>query len=165
MTVLRTRRLVLRPPVADDLDGLHNVYSNLRVMRYWSTSAHRDRAETRALLDAMITHASTPTRYFVIDHDGQAVGCAGLHEGDEIGFLLRADLWRKGFMREALTALIPHFLDTLGYDRLTADADPRNDGSIALLKTLGFVETGRAARTFFINGEWCDSVYFERRRT
>ena len=45
--------------------------------------------------------------------------------------------------------------------RLRADVDPRNEPSLRLLTLHGFVETGRAARTWHIAGEWCDSVYLE----
>lgn len=164
MTDLRTSRLLLRPPSRTDLDALHAVYSDAEVMRYWSTPPHGDMAATRAHLDAMVARHSEPTQYFVIERNGRAIGCAGVHDGDEIGFLLARDHWRQGLMSEVLGALIPYFFETLGFARLTADADPRNDGSTALLRSVGFVETGRAERTFFINGEWSDSVYFTLER-
>jgi RimJ/RimL family protein N-acetyltransferase len=44
-------------------------------------------------------------------------------------------------------------------EALTADVDPRNEGSLRLLAKLGFVETHRAARTWLVGEEWCDSVY------
>lgn len=45
-----------------------------------------------------------------------------------------------------------------------ADVDPRNESSIRLLKGFGFVETGRAERTFETGLGWCDSVYFALER-
>ena len=160
MTELRTKRLCLRPPRLDDLADLHAVYADPEVMRYWSTPPHPDLETTRAHLGAMVAGQRTPTQYFVIERDGRAIGCAGVHDGDEIGFLLHHAHWRQGIMSEALGTLIPYFFDTLGFDRLTADADPNNAGSTSLLLSLGFRETGRAERTFFINGVWSDSVYF-----
>ena len=60
---------------------------------------------------------------------------------------LRAELRRRVSARRAAT------------DRLTADVDPRNAASLRVLGKLGFVETGRAERTFLLGDEWCDSVY------
>jgi len=40
-----------------------------------------------------------------------------------------------------------------------------NDKSLRLLRKLGFVETGSAARTLQIGDEWVDSIYLELRRT
>ncbi len=45
-----------------------------------------------------------------------------------------------------------------GRDHLTADVDPRNRGCLALLERNGFHETGRAARTWLVGEDWCDSV-------
>ena len=43
--------------------------------------------------------------------------------------------------------------------RATALADRCADLSLKLLAGLGFVETGRAARTWHVGGCWCESVY------
>jgi RimJ/RimL family protein N-acetyltransferase len=43
---------------------------------------------------------------------------------------------------------------------LTADVDPRNAASIKLLERCGFIETHRAAGTWQVGDELCDSVYF-----
>lgn len=48
--------------------------------------------------------------------------------------------------------------------RVIADVDPRNEGSIGILRKFGFEETGREKRTFETHLGWCDSVYFELRR-
>jgi len=60
-------------------------------------------------------------------------------------------------------AVIAH-LETAwpGLPALTADVDPRNAASLRLLARLGFVETGRAQRTFRWRDEWCDSIYLAR---
>ena len=66
-------------------------------------------------------------------------------------------------MTEALEALLPH-LWAQGVERIVADVDPRNESSIRLLMGFGFVETGRAERTFETGLGWCDSVYFALER-
>lgn len=50
-----------------------------------------------------------------------------------------------------------------GLERVIADVDPRNGGSIGILRRFGFVETGREEGTFVTHLGWCDSVYFELR--
>jgi ribosomal-protein-alanine N-acetyltransferase len=39
--------------------------------------------------------------------------------------------------------------------------DPRNAGSLRLLRRLGFRKTGRKERTWLVGEEWCDSVYLQ----
>lgn len=49
--------------------------------------------------------------------------------------------------------------DLEALNAIMADVDPRNTASLTLLSRLGFQETSRAARTWLIGEEWCDSVY------
>lgn len=81
--------------------------------------------------------------------------------GGEIGFLLAKEHHRKGFMTEALGAVLPYFVNQLGLERITADVDPRNDASIELLMKFGFRIIGRRDKTFQIGDEWMDSLDLE----
>ncbi|MCF2872805.1 GNAT family N-acetyltransferase [Octadecabacter sp. G9-8] len=158
--MLKTQRLILRGPRADDLDDMFALFSDPRVMRYWSTPVHKNRDVTADMLKWRIKNWPDWPHYFQIEHEGRVVGSAGNHRSTEIGFMLSPDHWRKGIITEAMSAIIPHLWDTTDHDELTADADPLNAASIGLLTSLGFVETHRAKKTFFINGVWSDSVYF-----
>lgn len=160
MTQLRTERLVLRKARPENLEDLHAIYSDPLVMRYWSTPPHDELAKTKRHLDRLIASSEPVVAYFVIERGGHAIGCAGVHMGDEIGFLLRSDHWQQGLMSEALTALIPYFFEVLHYPQLTADADPMNAASVATLRAAGFVQTGAAKNTYCVDGVWSDSVYF-----
>lgn len=80
--------------------------------------------------------------------------------------MLHRNFWGSGYMAEALTALLGTrgVFWKRGVERVVADVDPRNDGSIGILKgRFGFVETGREERTFETHLGWCDSVYLELR--
>jgi ribosomal-protein-alanine N-acetyltransferase len=37
--------------------------------------------------------------------------------------------------------------------------DPNNAAALNLLRKLGFIETGRAEKTFLVGGVWYDSIY------
>lgn len=158
---LDTARLLLRPVRESDAVDLHTVYGNSDVMRYWSSLPDPD-LDTTLIRTREMAAVTSPT-YLVIERDGAAIGAAGVHTACELGFILGKDHWRQGYMTEALNALIPWLFETCEFPCLTADVDPRNTASIATLKAVGFVETGRAARTFCVDGEWSDSIYFELR--
>lgn len=160
MTHLKTKRLLLRKARIADLDDLHAVYGDPLVMRYWSTPPHDNIALTRRNLKRMIAASEPVVTYFVIERGGHAIGCAGVHMGDEVGFLLRSDHWQQGLMSEALGVLIPYFFEELRYPQLTADADPMNAASVATLLAAGFVKTGEAKNKFCVDGVWSDSAYF-----
>lgn len=158
-TVLTTDRLTLRGPRADDLDATFAMYSNPAAMAYWSTLPHADRAVSQGLLDRQIAHWASAHLNFQIELDGALIGNAGNFNGTEIGFMLAQSHWRKGYVREAMGAIIPYLWRVTDHAELTADADPDNAASVGLLTALGFVETGRAQNTFNLCGVWSDSVY------
>ncbi len=160
VTTLRTARLVLRRARPSDVDGLFIVLADPETMRYWSTPPHASRETTRAWLEMMLTASDEESEDFVVEHHGEVVGKVGFYRLPEIGFVLRRDLWGRGLMTEAASAAIAHVWATRDIEEMRADADPRNAASRALLTKLGFVETGFAARTYEIAGEWVDSVYY-----
>lgn len=162
--MLQTKRLILREPRATDLDDTFEMFSNPVAMRYWSTGPHENREVTKELLDRRIAHWQSAQTNFQIEMNGHCIGNAGNFGQDEIGFMLAQVHWRKGILTEAMTAIIPYLWTNTDHARLTADADPLNAASVGLLTSLRFVETHRAARTFFVNGIWSDSVYFSLAR-
>lgn len=161
---LRTPRLLLRRATMADLDGVHALLSDPVAMRYWSTPAHTDIEQSRCWLQSMVDADGTISDDFIIEHDGVVIGKAGCWRLPEIGYILRREQWRKGLAFEALSAVIESVFVRHSMDAIRADVDPRNLGSLALLKKLGFVETHRAQRTWHTNNEWCDSVYLARPR-
>ena len=156
---IRTARLLLRRARPEDLDDLHAIMSDPRAMRYWSTPEHETIAETRRCLDVLCGAPGNGADDWMIELDGRAIGKAGAWAPPEVGFLLHPDRWGRGYAFEALSALIPILFARHAVPALTAEADPRNAASLALLARLGFRETGRAARTMRWRDEWCDSVY------
>jgi ribosomal-protein-alanine N-acetyltransferase len=155
---IRTARLLLRPARATDLSDLFGVYSDPRAMRYWSDPPHTDRTVTRRLLAAMLEQPDPPT-YLAVERGGRVIGTAGLHAGNEIGFILDPNEWGQGLAGEMLAHLLPYLFAVGGHDRITADIDPRNARSRVVLHRAGFVATGRAERTFCVAGVWSDSLY------
>lgn len=157
--MLKTKRLILREPRLDDLDGMCAVYSDPQTMQFWSTEPDTNREATQVRLQKRIERWQASPTNFHIEMDDQFIGVAGNSVNTEIGFILNRKYWRQGIVTEAMTAIIPHLWQTTDYPELTADADPNNLASIGCLMALGFRETHRASRTFFINGVWSDSIY------
>jgi RimJ/RimL family protein N-acetyltransferase len=156
---IRTGRLLLRRAEPSDLDDLHAVMSDPRAMRYWSTPEHETVAQTRLFLEFLCGSPGNGSDDWMIELGGRAIGKAGAWAPPEVGFILHPDHWGRGYAFEAMSALIPILFACHDVPALTAEADPRNAASLALLARLGFRETGRAARTLRWRDEWCDSVY------
>ena len=78
----------------------------------------------------------------------------------EIGYVLGAPYWRRGYMFEALTALIASAFTTVGLRRLEAMVDSRNVASNALAARCGFVLEGVLRERWVAAGETPDTHVF-----
>jgi RimJ/RimL family protein N-acetyltransferase len=156
---VRTERLLLRRARPDDLDSMHRILSNPDAMRFWSTLPHEQLPQTEEWLRSMIGAPPRESDDFIVELDGVVIGKLGAWRLPEVGYLLDPAAWGRGYAYEALTAFIKH-RRVCGSVELTADTDPRNTPSRRLLEKCGFEETGHAARTWLIGGEWHDSIYY-----
>jgi ribosomal-protein-alanine N-acetyltransferase len=81
----------------------------------------------------------------------------------EIGYEIHPDHWHKGFMAEALTAMINYsFGDSTPkpVHRFEALVDPRNEASIRLLEKLGFQKEGTRREFGYWKGKFQDVLLF-----
>ena len=164
-TILRTEHLVLRRPRSDDVAAMHAILRDPLAMRYWSTLPHPTVAETETWVAKTIDAINAgECDDFFVEREGLLIGKAGLWHGNEIGFLFSPAVWGKGYAREALQAVIHRAFHERGLADIRAEADPRNERCLRLLTRLGFRETGRAERTWYIGGEWNDSVYLSLKK-
>jgi RimJ/RimL family protein N-acetyltransferase len=158
MDEIRTERLLLRRARQDDAAAMHEIMSNPVAMRYWSTPPHTGMDQTERWTASMVEDDPVIRDDFIVTLGGILIGKLGAWRLPEIGFLIDPAHWGNGYAQEALAAYIER-RRSLGSTELTADVDPRNIASLKLLERCGFVETHRAAGTWQVGDELCDSVY------
>lgn len=142
-------RLLLRPLRWDDAESLHIALSDPEVMRYWSSGPSDNAKATHSYIAGNMPDGEYPSLAIVERSAGDnapAIGWVMLsksREGiGEIGYILRADKWRQGYGCEAVTAMIAHGFDAMGYRKIIADVDPDNAPSLRMLDKLGFQREG-----------------------
>jgi len=163
---LRTGRLMLRPLREGDADALYTIFSDPRVMRYWSTTPWEaiEIAHDMIARDAEALAAGEHLRLGIErTSDGRLVGTCSIHNlvptsrRAELGYALAADAWGDAIMNEALTALLDWAFSSLDLNRLEADVDPRNEPSVRCLERLGFRREGHLRERWVVAGEVSDS--------
>lgn len=169
-----TPRLFLRPAQPADAQDFHEIFSNEDVMRYEGRPPHTELSQTVHWLDQMIESSANGCLEFAVgilleDNEyGKIIGKCGCWGKDinpemEIGFFLNRTYWGQGYAQEAIQGFLEYFWaleETRMVIALTADVDPRNEGSLKVLKKFGFKKTGYEARTYeTLHMGWCDSVY------
>jgi [ribosomal protein S5]-alanine N-acetyltransferase len=169
LPTLLTERLALRWLTPADVPALYEIFSDAEVTRYWSSPPLSDLAAAEALL-AEIREAFARRTLFqwgiARRSDDLVVGTctlAGLtaaHRRAELGFALGRVHWGRGYIAEALPALVGFAFDQLGLHRLEADVDPRNRASIRALERLGFRREGYLRERYHLRGEIQDALMY-----
>jgi RimJ/RimL family protein N-acetyltransferase len=168
LPVLQGDRIRLRAYRDNDADALFAIYSDPKVMRYWSYSPWSERAQAEAYLrrnrdyvgDAMLAWA------IALRDDDALIGTVTLLGIDrvqgraDVGYALSAAQWGKGLANEAVRLALAHAFDALPLRRIEADVDPRNDGSCRLLERLGFTREGLLRERWKVAGELQDSAIY-----
>jgi RimJ/RimL family protein N-acetyltransferase len=166
---LESERLRLRAYRPGDAEAMFRLYSDPRVMRYWSfppwTELEQADAYIRRALGEMAEGRVLPWA-LASRGDDRLIGTTTLFAVDavqgraEIGYSLDPNLHGQGLASEALRLALGHAFDALRLRRVEADVDPRNTPSCRLLDRLGFRLEGLLRARWRVAGEICDSALY-----
>jgi len=169
LPTLTTDRLSLRRIRDDDVDDFYAVYSDPKVMRYWSTPPLPNLEAAAKLIREI--HAGIERRELLkwaiaLRTNDRLIGSVTLFHPDfthrrvEIGYALAHAHWRMGYMGETLEAIINFAFADLNMHRIEADVDPRNTASVRTVERLGFQQEGYLRQRWQVNGEIQDALFF-----
>lgn len=171
--MITTERIVLRIGDQSDVDSELTFYrENEEHLGPWfpdSGRMHLNRAtleqyvpefRKRALHDQgyrfQLGLRSDPRRYSGV------VSLSRIQRGPEqsviLGYGIEKILEGRGFMSEAVRAVIAFAFDDLDLHRIEASYAPTNERSARLLKGCGFEIEGTVRGSLLINGVWCDHI-------
>ncbi|MES2317369.1 MAG: GNAT family N-acetyltransferase [Pseudomonadota bacterium] len=168
-TTLTTDRLVLRWLTADDAADQFALFSDPEVMRYWSCAPWTGIAQARAAIEEVLAdyRNGTSLRFAITLRDsGAFIGNIRLYDFFDqnrrcgIGYAIGQPHWGKGYLGEAMTAVLDHAFASLDLNRIEADIDPRNEASARLLERMRFVKEGYMRERWIVNGEICDTAFY-----
>lgn len=142
-----TARLRVRAMDAGDRALFHALYSDAETMRYIGRPSSR--AENNASFRATLDAASRPRGpwFFTIlkKRGGIGIGLCSIRRislrerSAEIGIMLVRSAYRRGYAKEAWTALIDAAFKALPIDTVWAQYHAANAGIARLAETLGFI--------------------------
>jgi RimJ/RimL family protein N-acetyltransferase len=168
LPTLEGERINLRWLTVADIPALFAIFGDPQVTRFWASPALRDEAAAAELLAEIHENVRTRKGFqwgIARRADDVVIGTCTLYQPDfrhqrsEIGFALARECWGQGYASEALRLALAHAFDVLGFRRIEADVDPRNDASLRALERLGFVREGYLRERYNVDGEIQDSVY------
>jgi ribosomal-protein-alanine N-acetyltransferase len=174
---LETPRLVLRaltPARPADLDVVFRIRSDREATRYLGRDPDRSIDASLANLRAVEAAIADGTgiRWGIVTMaDGALIGTAGLwrwnepHRWAELGYDLLPACWGRGYMAEALRAIVRWGFGAANLHRIEANVDPANARSVRVLESLGFSSEGRLRENWLHAGAFTDSQIFGLLRT
>lgn len=145
MATLTTERLTLRPLVQADAPQLHRVWSDADALEHWHRPPSKSVEESASILAAMRTREAAlewaiclrdaPARDALIGH----VGFLTAHPGRRcpFGYILRRDVWGRGFATEAARAALRHGFEAAGVSGAELWIYAGNRGSVRVAEKLG----------------------------
>lgn len=173
MVTIKTERLILRPYRPEDVDDLYRNVQDTRIHRmtlslpfpYTREHAKNWVAENNA---AAHRRKKKERLVFAIEFAGEVVGNIGLHKlkahKAELGYWLAPQVWGRGLMTEAVSALTRYALYTLGLRRVYATAFVKNRASQRVLEKAGFHREGVMRKAHQKNGRSVDATLYAKVR-
>lgn len=159
---IETQRLLLRRFQANDLPDVYRALSHPDVVRHYGVQFDSLEA-TQAQMDWFSMHEASGTGIWwaVCNRaTGQLLGGGGLsgltqnHRKAELGFWLLPEHWGRGYLREAVPAILDHAFTTLGLHRIEGFVETQNAPCKRALDRLGFQHEGTMR-----DCEWKDNAF------
>jgi RimJ/RimL family protein N-acetyltransferase len=168
---IRTERLTLRPYEPDDFDAGLTYWSRADVTRFlyleaFTTETFVERLGLLMGRTELNSEGDVLTLAIVPDGVDRVVGDVTLfwrsaeHQTGEIGFILDPEHQRKGYAREAATALLELGFEQMKLHRIVGRLDGRNAASAAVLRGLGMRQEAHLIENEWVKGEWTDEIVF-----
>ena len=167
---LRTDRLLLREFEESDAAACNEYERDPEVVR-WQSSDTRTLTESLDYIrKSRLSIDASPRRTFdlavVLRGEDRLIGRAGLHvtepgirEGT-LWYVLHPSCWGKGYIPEAMAALVDHGFGPLGLHRLFVDCDPANVASARVAEKLGMRKEAHFLEYARIKGGWADTLIY-----
>ena len=145
---LKTPRLTLRPLTLDDAEKMfQNWTHSVNATKYLTWPPHGNLEVTKDRLRQQITEANE--EWGIVDTQTQelmgvidVVGETTETQTKIIGYVLGEKFWNKGYMTEALEAVIAYLFDATAVNRIEATHDIANPGSGKVMEKAGMTFEG-----------------------
>jgi ribosomal-protein-alanine N-acetyltransferase len=180
-TRLVTPRLVLRPPRTTDVTEIRRLLrANHEHLKPWnpapppgedsssitevSKTVLRQRREWKLGRGFvfMVAEREHPTAF--VGKIALSGIMRGAMHGAYLGYWMSSDTQGRGYVTEALAAVLDFGFGPAGLHRVQAAIMPRNARSLRVIEKLGFRKEGYAQRYLQIAGKWEDHEIYARTR-
>ncbi len=180
-TRLVTPRLVLRPPRTTDVTEIRRLLrANHEHLKPWnpapppgedpssitevSKTLLRQRREWKLGRGYVFMVAERERSSSFVGKIALSGIMRGAMYGAYLGYWIASDIQGRGYVTEAIAAVLDFAFGPAGLHRVQAAIMPRNARSLRVIEKLGFRREGYAERYLQIAGKWEDHIVYARTR-
>ena len=158
-----TEKLILRKATLEDTEDLFEYGTDKRTLEHliWEGHSHIEQVE------AGIKMFYINPGVFVVElkEEGKVIGAMDMrpvweHEKMNFGYGLISDYWGKGYMSEALKALVDFCFNELQMNRVECSHYVGNEGSGRVMEKCGMVKEGVCIQNSKVKGRFVDEVFY-----
>ena len=167
---LETPRLLLRRFTPMDAQAMYeNWAADPEVTKFLTWPAHESPAVSVAVLKDWVDSYRQPDFYqraIVPKEVGQPIGSIGVVSQDDrvgkahIGYCIGRRWWHRGFMSEALEAVMAFLFAQVGMNRIESRHDLRNPHSGGVMRKCGMRFEGTLRMSDWNNQGVCDACWY-----
>ncbi len=147
---IKTRRLILRKFSVDDAPLMFKNWANdERVTKYLTWCPHQSCEETKNLLEAWCKEYERTNYYnWAIEFDSEPIGNVSVvrwrdsDEWVELGYCMQYNLWNKGIITEAVSAVIDFMFEEVNVHSVRIEYASPNVGSGKVAQKCGLTLEG-----------------------
>ena len=167
-TELETERLFLKNISFNDRDFIFAEFSNDKINRYlFDAEPLTDIKEADEIINFYIQpEPRTQHRWVLVrKSDSIKLGTCGFHSWDksrnccDVGYELHPDFWGKGYMSEAMQAILSFAKNNMNIKRINACIYPTNHSSINFAEKLGFAFNGKMKDEIFRGEKYLHKIF------
>ena len=163
---IRTRRLVLQPFTATDVDGLHARRNDPEVAKWQNWTLPYPFEKAQDLVESVVPMEGPANDEWwmcaiALADTGEAIGDLAINltwnsRCSEIGYTLAREHWGSGYAVEAGEAIVEYLFETVGVTRITGMLHPENFASAMVLERLGFIFEGHTRLSYWVGDDNSD---------
>ncbi len=154
--------LRLRALERDDLEFVHGLTNDRKIMSYWFAEPFDALVELRDIYDRHV-HDNRERR-FVIEVEGEPAGVVELveidyiHRGAEFQIIVHPEFQGRGYAREATIKALDHAFAVLNLHKVYLIVAVDNPKAIHVYEKVGFVTEGELREEFFADGRYRNAL-------
>ena len=165
LPVLQTPRLTLRAMTIRDAEDIYAYSRDPLVAEHVLWDAHENIHQTRAYIRYVLRQYKNgePSSFAIVEKaSGKVIGTIGYmwvsqdNASGEVGYSLARACWNRGYMTEALKAVIAFGFEELHLNRIEAQHETGNPASGAVMRKCGMRHEGTLRQRLYNKGRYVD---------